>query len=203
MSKLVIVRHGQSEWNLENKFTGWVDVELTPKGVEEGKAAGVLLKKEGFKFDQAFSSVLKRANNTLGFILDGIDQVDIKITKDKDLNERHYGDLQGKNKAEVAKEFGDDQVKIWRRSFDTPPPNGESLKDTAARTIPYFEKNIEPLLKEGKDILIVAHGNSLRSIMMHVEKMSREEILETSIETGTPRLYAFDDDMKLTEAKYI
>ena len=203
MSKLVIVRHGQSEWNLENKFTGWVDVELTPKGVEEGKAAGELLKKEGYQFDQAFSSVLKRAHNTLGFILDGIDQVDIKITKDKDLNERHYGDLQGKNKAEVAKEFGDDQVKIWRRSFDTPPPNGESLKDTAARTIPYFEKNIEPLLKEGKDILIVAHGNSLRSIMMHVEKMSREEILETSIETGTPRLYAFDDDMKLTEAKYI
>jgi 2,3-bisphosphoglycerate-dependent phosphoglycerate mutase len=203
MPKLVIVRHGQSEWNLENKFTGWVDVELTPKGVEEGKAAGELLKKEGYQFDQAFSSVLKRANNTLGFILDGINQVDIQITKDKDLNERHYGDLQGKNKAEVAKEFGDDQVKIWRRSFDTPPPNGESLKDTAARTIPYFEKNIEPLLKEGKDILIVAHGNSLRSIMMHVEKMSREEILETSIETGTPRLYAFDDDMKLTEAKYI
>jgi len=203
MPKLVIVRHGQSEWNLENKFTGWVDVELTPKGVEEGKAAGELLKKEGYQFDQAFSSVLKRANNTLGFILEGINQVDIQITKDKDLNERHYGDLQGKNKAEVAKEFGDDQVKIWRRSFDTPPPNGESLKDTAARTIPYFEKNIEPLLKEGKDILIVAHGNSLRSIMMHVEKMSREEILETSIETGTPRLYAFDDDMKLTEAKYI
>ena len=172
MSKLVIVRHGQSEWNLENKFTGWVDVELTPKGVEEGKAAGELLKKEGYKFDQAFSSVLKRANNTLGFILEGIDQTDIQITKDKDLNERHYGDLQGKNKAEVAKEFGDAQVKIWRRSFDTPPPNGESLKDTAARTIPYFEKNIEPLLKEGKDILIVAHGNSLRSIMMHVEKMS-------------------------------
>ena len=203
MPKLVIVRHGQSEWNLENKFTGWVDVELTPKGVEEGKAAGLLLKKEGYQFDQAFSSVLKRANNTLGFILDGISQTDIQITKDKDLNERHYGDLQGKNKAEVAKEFGDDQVKIWRRSFDTPPPNGESLKDTAARTIPYFEKNIEPLLKEGKDILIVAHGNSLRSIMMYVEKMSREEILETNIDTGTPRLYAFDADMNVTEKKYI
>ena len=204
MPNLVIVRHGQSEWNLENKFTGWVDVELTEQGVQEGKAAGVLLNKEGFnKFDQAFSSVLKRANNTLGYILEGIGQEDIQITKDKDLNERHYGDLQGKNKAEVAKEFGDDQVKIWRRSFDTPPPNGESLKDTAARTIPYYEKNIEPLLKEGKDILIVAHGNSLRSIMMHVEKMSREEILETNIDTGTPRLYVFDNDLNLTEKKYI
>jgi 2,3-bisphosphoglycerate-dependent phosphoglycerate mutase len=204
MPNLVIVRHGQSEWNLENKFTGWVDVELTEQGVQEGKAAGVLLNKEGFnKFDQAFSSVLKRANNTLGYILEGIGQEDIQITKDKDLNERHYGDLQGKNKAETAKEFGDEQVKIWRRSFDTPPPNGESLKDTAARTIPYYEKNIEPLLKEGKDILIVAHGNSLRSIMMHVEKMTKEEILETNIDTGTPRLYVFDNDLNLTEKKYI
>ncbi len=203
MSKLVIVRHGQSEWNLENKFTGWVDVDLTEKGVQEGKSAGELLAKEGYKFEEAFSSVLKRANRTLGFILEGIDQVDIKITKDEKLNERHYGDLQGLNKADTAKKFGDAQVKIWRRSFDTPPPNGESLKDTADRTIPYYEENIEPLLKAGKDILIVAHGNSLRSIMMHVEKMSKEEILETSIATGTPRLYEFDADMKLTTAEYI
>jgi 2,3-bisphosphoglycerate-dependent phosphoglycerate mutase len=201
MGTLVLVRHGQSQWNLENKFTGWVDVELTPTGEQEAKKAGQKLK--GYKFDQAFTSELKRAQNTLGFILNEIGQQKIPITKDKALNERHYGDLQGLNKAETAKKFGDEQVKIWRRSYDIAPPNGESLKDTAARTLPYFNGKIAPLVKQGKNILIAAHGNSLRSIVMELDKLSREQVLELNIGTGEPIVYDLDSSGKVLGKKQL
>jgi 2,3-bisphosphoglycerate-dependent phosphoglycerate mutase len=213
MANLVIVRHGQSKWNLENRFTGWVDVPLTEEGVQEARNAGKLIKAAGFQFAAAFTSALQRAQNTLQNILVEIGQTDIPVIKDQRLNERHYGALQGLDKAETAAKFGDEQVKIWRRSYDVPPPKdqtelnpegiSESLKDTAARTIPYYQEFIEPLLKEGKDVLIVAHGNSLRSIMMYLEKMTKEEILETNIDTAKPRLYKFDADMNVTEKKYL
>lgn len=192
MATLVLVRHGQSQWNLENKFTGWVDVDLTDLGKEEAKRAGQKLK--GFKFDQAFTSDLKRAQQTLGFILKETNQENIPITKDKALNERHYGDLQGLNKAETAQKFGDDQVKIWRRSYDIAPPNGESLKDTAARTLPYFNNTIIPMLKKGKNVIIAAHGNSLRSIVMELDKLSKEQVLELNIGTGEPIVYEIGKD---------
>ncbi len=190
MSKLVLVRHGQSQWNLENRFTGWVDVDLTPQGEEEAKKAGTKLK--GIKFDKAYTSELKRAQRTLGIILKEIGQADLPIEKDKALNERHYGDLQGLDKGETAKKFGDDQVKIWRRSYDIAPPNGESLKDTAARTLPYFRDKIISDLKSGKSILIAAHGNSLRSIVMELDKLTKEQVLELNIGTGEPIVYEFD-----------
>jgi 2,3-bisphosphoglycerate-dependent phosphoglycerate mutase len=195
MATLVLVRHGQSQWNLENKFTGWVDVELTPLGQEEAKKAGHKLK--GYKFDEAFTSELKRAQNTLGYILKETGQEKIPVVKDKALNERHYGDLQGLDKAETAKKFGDDQVKIWRRSYDIAPPNGESLKDTAARTLPYFNNTIVPLLKKGKNILIAAHGNSLRSIVMELDKLTKEQVLELNIGTGQPIVYELDSSGKV------
>jgi len=193
MSNLVIFRHGQSVWNLENKFTGWVDVDLSQKGVEEAKAAGEKLKP--FKFDKGFTSGLKRAQDTLKLALEVAGQTDLDITKDEALNERMYGDLQGLDKAETAAKFGDEQVKIWRRSFDIAPPNGESLKDTAARVIPYFEKQIAPALKAGKNIVIAAHGNSLRALIMHLEKMTPEQILEFEIGTGVPRVYELDSNL--------
>jgi len=186
----VLLRHGESQWNLENRFTGWVDVPLSPKGEEEAKAAGEKLK--GYTFARAFTSVLKRANETLNIVLDIIGQSSIPIEYDQALNERHYGDLQGLNKAETAKKFGDAQVKIWRRSFDVNPPNGESLKDTAARVIPYWEKNIFPAVLKGENIIIAAHGNSLRSLVMHLDKLSKEEVLELNIPTGVPLLYECD-----------
>jgi 2,3-bisphosphoglycerate-dependent phosphoglycerate mutase len=198
MSQLVIFRHGQSVWNLENKFTGWVDVELTPKGIEEAKAAGEKLKT--FKFDEGFTSDLKRAQNTLTIALGVSGQNDLHITKDKALNERMYGDLQGLNKAETAAKFGDEQVKVWRRSYDIAPPNGESLKDTAARVIPYFEKEIAPKLKAGKNIVIAAHGNSLRALIMHLEKMTPAQILEFEIGTGQPRVYELNSDLSIKKA---
>lgn len=213
MANLVIVRHGQSKWNLENRFTGWVDVPLTEEGIQEARNAGKLIKESGFQFVAAFTSALQRAQNTLQNILTEIGQTNIPITKDQRLNERHYGALQGLDKAETAAKFGDEQVKIWRRSYDVPPPKektelnpegiSESLQDTAARTIPYYQEMIEPLLKEGKDVLIVAHGNSLRSIMMYLEKMTKEEILETNIDTAKPRLYKFDAAMNVIEKKYL
>jgi 2,3-bisphosphoglycerate-dependent phosphoglycerate mutase len=214
MANLVIVRHGQSAWNLEDRFTGWVDVELTENGKEEAHKAGKLLKAKGFdKFSEAYSSVLKRANMTLEIILSEIGQTSIPVIKNMALNERHYGALQGLNKKETAAKHGDEQVKIWRRSYDVPPPKdktdlnpegiSESLQDTAARSIPYYEKFIEPKLKAGHDILIVAHGNSLRSLMMHIEKMTKEEILETNIDTAKPRLYVFDSNMNVIEKKYL
>ncbi|MBK7816210.1 MAG: 2,3-diphosphoglycerate-dependent phosphoglycerate mutase [Sphingobacteriaceae bacterium] len=199
MAQLVIFRHGQSTWNLENKFTGWVDVDLTPKGVDEAKAAGEKIK--NFKFDHAYSSDLKRAQKTLSTALEVAKHPAITPVYNKALNERMYGDLQGLNKTETAKKYGEEQVKIWRRSYDIPPPNGESLKDTAARVLPYFEKEIVPKLKEGKNIVIVAHGNSLRALIMYLEKMTPEQILEFEIGTGQPRLYELDKDLKVISAK--
>lgn len=201
MPKLVIVRHGQSQWNKENRFTGWIDIDLSPAGEEEAKKAGEKLK--DFKFDEAFTSDLKRAQRTLDIILDETGQKNIPVKKDKALNERMYGDLQGLNKDECRKNYGEEQVKIWRRSFDTPPPGGESLKDTADRVLPYYHSVIEPELKNGKDILISAHGNSLRALIMYLEKLSPEEILQTEIPTGSPKEYIFDDNLNVIETKYI
>ena len=201
MPNLVIVRHGQSQWNLENRFTGWVDIDLSPKGEEEAKKAVDLL--QGYKFDLAFTSDLIRAQRTLDIILDGIGQDMIPIEKDLALNERMYGDLQGLNKDETRQKFGDEQVHIWRRSFDIAPPNGESLKDTADRVIPYYKEKIEPALKAGKDIIISAHGNSLRALIMYLEKLSPEEIIQVEIPTGHPKIYVLNDDLSINEAKYL
>jgi 2,3-bisphosphoglycerate-dependent phosphoglycerate mutase len=188
MSRLILIRHGQSKYNLENIFTGWLDVELTEKGMEEARAAGRQLKSLGIKPALAYTSALQRAQKTLALVLEEL-HLSLPITKDQALNERHYGDLQGKNKAQTAAEFGEAQVHIWRRSFDVPPPNGESLKDTAARTLPYFRKHILPDLMAGKDVLVVAHGNSLRSIVMEIEKLTPEQILKTEIGTGVAWIY--------------
>lgn len=199
MSILALVRHGESQWNLENRFTGWVDIPLTEKGEEEAKKAGEKLK--GIKFDKAYTSVLMRATKTLEIILKEIRQEKIPIEKNQALNERHYGDLQGLNKAETAKKFGEEQVHIWRRSYEIAPPNGESLKDTAARTLPYFEKKIIPDLKAGKNILIAAHGNSLRSIVMDLDKLTKEQVLELNLGTGVPIVYELDSNLKIKSKK--
>lgn len=201
MPQLVTVRHGQSQWNLENRFTGWIDIDLSPKGIEEAKSAGEKLK--GYKFDKAYTSVLIRAQKTLDIILDIIGLKELPVEKDKALNERMYGDLQGLNKDDMRKQYGDEQVRLWRRSYDVQPPNGESLKDTAARVIPYFEAKIIPDLKSGKNILISAHGNSLRALVMYLEKLSREQILETEIPTGIPKVYELDLDLNILAMKYI
>lgn len=205
MGKLVLVRHGQSQWNLENRFTGWVDVPLSDLGIQEARKAGTLLK--GMKFDQAFTSKLQRAQNTLKFILEEIGQKDLPITQDQSLNERHYGALQGLNKKETADKYGDQQVHIWRRSFDVPPPKektdlnpegiSESLKDTAARTLPYFNSRILPLVKAGKNILVAAHGNSLRSIIMDLDHMTKEQVLELNLPTAVPVVYDIDASGKI------
>lgn len=199
MAQLVIFRHGQSTWNLENKFTGWVDVDLTPKGIDEAKAAGEKIK--NYKFDYAFSSDLQRAQKTMSLALEVAKHAPIKPIYNKALNERMYGDLQGLDKTETAKKFGEEQVKIWRRSFDIAPPNGESLKDTAARVLPYFEKEVAPKLKAGKNVILVAHGNSLRALIMHLEKMTPEQILEFEIGTAQPRLYDLDSDLNVMSVK--
>ena len=199
MSKLVLVRHGESQWNLENRFTGWVDVPLSPKGEQEAKTAGEKLK--GIVFKKAFTSLLKRAQNTLEIILDVTGQKNIPVEKSQALNERHYGDLQGLNKAETAKKFGDEQVKIWRRSYDVAPPKGESLKDTAARTLPYFKETILPSLKDNANIIVAAHGNSLRSIVMDLDNLTREQVLELNIPTGVPIVYEFDSGLKILSKK--
>lgn len=191
MGTLVLVRHGQSAWNAENKFTGWVDVELAPKGIEEAKAAGLKINGLKLKFDQVHTSRLKRAQKTLDIILSEIGQHP-PLWIDSALNERHYGDLQGLNKDELRKKFGDEQVHIWRRSFDVPPPNGECLADTAKRTLPYFKEYVLPELKAGKNILIAAHGNSLRSIVMSLENLTPEQILQLNIDTGVPYIYEID-----------
>ena len=201
MPQLVLIRHGESQWNLENRFTGWVDVPLTLKGEAEARAAGQKLKT--FKFDCAFTSALIRAQNTLRIVLEEIGQTGIPIKEDKALNERMYGELQGLNKAETAKKFGDEQVKIWRRSFDVPPPGGESLKDTAERVLPYYESQIRPELLAKKTVLIVAHGNSLRSLVMHLEDLSREAVLELNIPTGAPLFYNIDDNGAVTAHRYL
>ncbi|WHZ23470.1 MAG: Phosphoglycerate mutase [Nitrospira sp.] len=201
MSKLVLIRHGESQWNLENRFTGWVDVPLSPKGVEEAKAAGKKL--AGFTFDRAFSSVLARANDTLRLILEAIGQTAIPIEKDKALNERMYGELQGLNKAETAKKYGDEQVKIWRRSYDVRPPGGESLKDTAERVLPYYDSRIKPCVLKGESILIAAHGNSLRALVMQLDRLTKEQVLELNIPTGAPLLYELDASGKVLAHRYL
>ncbi|HVJ65303.1 MAG TPA: 2,3-diphosphoglycerate-dependent phosphoglycerate mutase [Bdellovibrionota bacterium] len=189
MSKLVLVRHGRSAFNDQNRFTGWMDVPLIEAGIEEAKKAGKLLKDKKFHPVIAFTSKLQRAQNTLKLILTELDQNGLKTLESEALNERHYGDLQGKNKEETAKIFGDEQVHIWRRSYDVPPPGGESLKDTAERTLPYFKSEILKHLQSGEDVLVVAHGNSLRSIVMEIEKLTPAEILKREIPTGTPLFY--------------
>jgi 2,3-bisphosphoglycerate-dependent phosphoglycerate mutase len=191
MSLLVIFRHGQSKWNLENKFTGWVDVELSEKGVKEAKDAG--LKLQGYHFDAGFTSNLIRAKETLRLALEMCSQSAIPVKNNEALNERMYGDLQGLDKTETVKRFGEEQVKVWRRSFDVAPPNGESLKDTANRVIPYFEAEIAPLLKNGKNVVIAAHGNSLRALIMHLEKLTPEQILSFELGTAQPRQYELDE----------
>jgi len=190
MTKLVLVRHGESQWNLENRFTGWVDVPLSERGVEEARQAGEKLR--GYHFDKAYTSVLQRAIRTLDIILEVIGRKDLPVEKDQALNERMYGDLQGLNKEETAKKFGAEQVKLWRRSYDVNPPNGESLKDTAARVLPYYNAHIVPDLKAGKDLLVVAHGNSLRALVMQLDNLSKEEVVELNIPTGVPLVYDMD-----------
>ena len=194
---LTLIRHGQSTFNLENRFTGIQDVELTDLGREEALQAGKKIK--AYKFDVAFTSVLKRADESLQIILQEINQEVIPIFRNAALNERSYGALQGLNKAETAAKYGDAQVLIWRRSFDVRPPDGESLEDAFNRVIPYYKKEIEPLLLAGKNVLIVAHGNSLRALIMYLENISKEAILKVEVPTGIPRLYNFDSKMKLIE----
>ena len=193
-SYLVLVRHGQSEWNEKNLFTGWKDPKLTPKGVDEAIKAGKELKQAGYSFDKMFTSDLFRAQDTGRIILEQMDIPSIEVIKDVSLNERNYGDLAGLNKDEARKKWGEDQVHIWRRSFDVPPPGGESLKDTAERVLPYFKENIIPELIEGLNILVAAHGNSLRALVMELEEISSEEIVELEISTGVPLVYKFEEN---------
>ena len=193
MSHLVLVRHGQSEWNEKNLFTGWRNPDLTAQGIDEAKAAGQALKQQGLVFDLAFTSDLQRAQKTLTLLLAEQGQSDLPTTQNQALNERDYGDLAGLNKDDARKKWGDEQVHIWRRSYDTPPPGGESLKDTGARVLPYYDSAILPLIKAGKNILIAAHGNSLRSLVMRLEGLSSDEILDVNIDTGVPYIYQMDE----------
>jgi 2,3-bisphosphoglycerate-dependent phosphoglycerate mutase len=194
MSRLVLVRHGQSEWNEKNLFTGWRDPGLTQQGIGEAKEAGIALKAGGMRFDLAFTSNLQRAQKTLSLLLAEQGQTDLAVTRNEALNERDYGDLAGLNKDDAREKWGAEQVHIWRRSFDTPPPGGESLKDTAARVLPYYEAEILPLIRAGKDILIAAHGNSLRALVMRLEGLSPAQILDVNIGTGVPYIYDMDED---------
>ena len=190
---LVLVRHGQSEWNAQNRFTGWADVDLTARGVEEAHKAARALKEKGIRFDEAFTSDLIRAQRTLDIILKDLGQTDIPITRDKALNERDYGDLVGMNKDDARRKWGEEQVHIWRRSYDVRPPGGESLKDTAERAVPYFEKHILPKVEAGENVLVSAHGNSLRAIIMWLEKLTPEQVLKLELATGVPILYELND----------
>ena len=192
-AKLVLVRHGLSVYNDQNRFTGWKDIDLNQQGRDEAKEAVNLL--IDYKFDMAFTSDLIRAKNTLSIILEGIDQKDIPVIENMALNERDYGDLIGQNKAEAAEKFGEEQVHIWRRSFDTPPPGGESLKDTANRVIPYLKNEIMPLVSSGKNILVSAHGNSIRAIVMYLQNYSPEQILRTEIGWCEPWVFEFENDV--------
>ena len=191
---LVLVRHGESEWNKLNLFTGWRDPDLTETGMEEAHRAGKLIKKEGFVFDIAFTSALKRAQHTLEIILGELGQQGLETIKDQAINERHYGDLCGLNKDDARKKWGEEQVHIWRRSYDVPPPGGESLKDTAARVLPYYESTILPQVLAGKNVLVSAHGNSLRALIMQLDKLSTEEILQLNLPTGEPYVYRLNAD---------
>lgn len=228
MKKLVLVRHGQSLWNKENRFTGWYDVELSEQGIEEAKAAGKLLKEEGFQFDIAYTSVLKRAIKTLWLIMEELDQMWLPVVRHWRLNERHYGGLQGLNKAETREKHGDEQVHVWRRSYDTPPPAltkddprwqgndpryanidgdgvplSECLKDTVDRFLPYWHDVIAPDIKAGKNVIVAAHGNSLRALVKYLDGISDEAISELNIPTGIPLVYELDDDLKPIRNYYL
>lgn len=228
MHKLVIVRHGESVWNQENRFTGWQDVGLSEKGIMEAKKGGLALKKENIQFDVAYTSMLKRAIKTLDYVLEEIDQVWLPVHKDWRLNERHYGNLQGLNKTEMAQQHGEEQVKIWRRSYDVPPPemsitdprhpkndirykhvplrdlpSCESLKDTVARFIPMWNEKMIPDLKLDRKILIVAHGNSLRALMMNLEGMTPDQIMQVNMPTGIPLYYELDSNFKVVSKKFL
>ncbi|MCY0149442.1 2,3-bisphosphoglycerate-dependent phosphoglycerate mutase [Hoeflea sp. G2-23] len=191
---LVLVRHGQSEWNLKNLFTGWKDPDLTELGVEEAKTGAQALKQTGLKFDIAFTSVLIRAQHTLDLIMEGIGQTDLEVIRDEALNERDYGDLAGLNKNDARKKWGEEQVHIWRRSYDVPPPGGESLKDTGARVWPYYMIEILPRVLRGETVLVAAHGNSLRSLVMILDRLTRDQILKVNLATGVPIVYKLNAD---------
>ena len=198
-ASLVLVRHGQSQWNEKNLFTGWKDPGLTAKGVEEAKSAGIQLRTEGFQFDVMFTSDLLRAQKTGEIILKELGVTNLPMIKNQALNERDYGDLSGLNKDEAREKWGDEQVHIWRRSFDTPPPGGESLKGTAERVLPYFKKEILPQLLEGKNILIAAHGNSLRSLVMELDQLTKEQVVKLEIATGDPIYYEIASSGKVVK----
>jgi 2,3-bisphosphoglycerate-dependent phosphoglycerate mutase len=228
MFRLVLLRHGESVWNRENRFTGWTDVDLSPKGVVEAHEAGRLLMEGGYTFDVAFTSVLKRAIRTLWTVLDDMDLMWVPVQRDWRLNERHYGALQGLNKAETAAKFGDEQVKVWRRSYATPPPAltpddercpgrdrrysdlsrdelplTESLRDTVARAVPYWESAIAPHVRQGRRVVIAAHGNSLRALVKHLDRISDEEIVELNIPTGVPLVYELDSELRPLSREYL
>ena len=228
MHRLVLLRHGQSTWNLENRFTGWTDVDVNPQGIEEARSAGQLLRTEGYQFDLVYTSVLKRAIRTMWIALDALDQMWLPVIRHWRLNERHYGALQGLNKAEMAAKYGEEQVKIWRRSYATPPPAlepgdprnpskdrryaglspaeiplTESLKDTVARFVPYWTETIAPQIKAGQRVFIVAHGNSLRALVKHLDQLSEQEIVELNIPTGIPLLYELDAQLQPIRKQYL
>ena len=225
MHKLVLLRHGESQWNRENRFTGWVDVDLSPAGIEEARAAGRLLRAEGYRFDLAFTSVLKRAIRTLWIALDELDQVWLPVEKHWRLNERHYGALQGLNKAETAAKYGEEQVLVWRRSYATPPPEldtsdaryegkepryagmtvprSESLKDTVARVIPYWDSAIAPALQAGRRVLVAAHGNSLRALIKHLDDVGEAQLMALNVPTGIPLVYELDKRLKPLRHYYL
>lgn len=198
---LVLVRHGQSEWNEKNLFTGWKNVDLTQLGIEEARQAGRLLKSEGLSFDVAFTSKLVRAQKTLELMLEELGQSGLETHEDLALNERDYGDLSGFNKEEMAKKVGAEQVHIWRRSYDVAPPGGESLKDTAERTLPYFNGTIMPEIMAGKNVIVAAHGNSLRAIVMKLDQLSEDEITQLNLATGAPMIYRFNEDGSVAEKR--
>ncbi len=228
MYKLVLIRHGESTWNLENRFTGWTDVDLTPTGVSQAMSAGKLLKAEGWDFDVCYTSVLKRAIHTLWYCLDEMDRTWLPVVKDWRLNERHYGALQGLNKGDMAKQYGDEQVLIWRRSYHTPPPAlepqdprgqradrryanlpqdqiplTECLKDTVARVVPYWNDTLAPAVRSGQRILVSAHGNSIRALIKHLDGISDQDIVNLNIPNGIPLVYEFDDEMKPLRRYYL
>ncbi|MFN3617544.1 MAG: 2,3-diphosphoglycerate-dependent phosphoglycerate mutase [Aquabacterium sp.] len=228
MYKLVLIRHGESTWNLENRFTGWTDVELTPTGVSQAISAGKLLKAEGYEFDVAYTSVLKRAIHTLNYVLDEMDRTWLPVVKDWRLNERHYGGLQGLNKADMAKQYGDEQVLIWRRSYDTPPPAleptdprgqrqdpryaklnpeqiplTECLKDTVARVVPYWNEVLAPAIQSGQRILIAAHGNSIRALIKYLDNIGDNDIVGVNIPNGIPLVYELDANLKPIKHYYL
>jgi 2,3-bisphosphoglycerate-dependent phosphoglycerate mutase len=201
MPELILLRHGQSQWNLENRFTGWVDVPLSIKGEEEARSAGRKLR--GRRIDVLFTSVLKRAIDTATLALEEAGIRDVPVERDQALNERMYGDLQGLNKAESARKWGEEQIKLWRRSYDVRPPGGESLEDTAARVLPYWEAEIAPRIRAGRNVLVVAHGNSLRALVMHLDGLTRAQVLELEIPTGVPLLYEMTPDVRVAAKRYL